>query len=305
MGHGHHGHEHDHDHDHDHTDPHSGLRAALAVTAVFFTVEAVGGWLANSLALLSDAGHMLTDMGGLLLALFASWVARRPATRTLTFGYHRAEILGALASGLLIWALAGILVFEAAGRFGKPAPVEGGWVMGVAALGLLANAVSLKILHRHSHDHLNVRGAYLHVLADLAGSVGALVSGALIHWKGWLWADPAMTLALAVLMLTGSWSLIRDSVAVLMESTPAGIDAEAVRVELAGLAGVSEVHDLHIWSVGSGRRALSVHLISERGEGLLAAANELLESRFSIAHTTIQIEHPASFQSSRCYDCHH
>ena len=303
------GHDHDHDHHHHH-DPahdsaHQGLRAALAVTAAFFLVEAVGGWVANSLALLSDAGHMLTDMGGLLLALFASWIARRPATRTLTFGYHRAEILGALASGLLIWALAGILVYEAVGRLGSPSPVEGGWVMGVAFLGLLANAASLKFLHRHQHDHLNVRGAYLHVLADLAGSVGALVSGGLVYWKGWLWADPAMTLFLAALMLGGSWSLIRDSVAVLMESTPAGIDAEAVKGELAGLPGVSEVHDLHIWSVGSGRRALSVHLISGQGEDLLRAANELLERRFAIAHTTIQVEHPDRFQSSRCYDCHH
>jgi cobalt-zinc-cadmium efflux system protein len=230
-------------------------------------------------------------------------MARRPATERLSFGYHRAEILGALGSGLSIWALAGILVFEAIGRLGEPAPVLGGWVMAVAAVGLLANLISLKVLHRHQHDHLNVRGAYLHVLADLAGSIGALVAGALVQFKGWLWADPAMTLLLAALMLVGSWSLIRDSVSILMESTPSGLDAAEVKRALASLPGVTEVHDLHIWSVGSGRRALSVHLISEQGEQLLQAANDLLDQSFSIAHTTIQVEHPTRFKSDRCYDC--
>jgi len=175
--------------------------------------------------------------------------------------------------------------------------------MAVAAVGLLANLISLKVLHGHQHDHLNVRGAYLHVLADLAGSIGALVAGALVQFKGWLWADPAMTLLLAALMLVGSWSLIRDSVSILMESTPSGLDAAEVKRALSSLPGVTEVHDLHIWSVGSGRRALSVHLISEQGEQLLQAANDLLDQSFSIAHTTIQVEHPTRFKSDRCYDC--
>lgn len=280
------------------------MKAALLITGTFLVIEFVGGWMANSLALLSDAGHMLTDLGGLLLALFASWMAQRPATERLTFGYHRAEVLGALASGLSIWALAGILVFQAIGRLGNPAEVRGGLVVWVAAAGLIANLLSLKVLHRHSHDHLNVRGAYLHVLADTAGSLGALASGALIAWKGWLWVDPAMTLLLAVLMLVGSWSLLRDAGTVLMEGTPTGVDAVRVREALAALPGVSDVHDLHIWSVGSGRRALSVHLISSVGEGLLEQANALLDSSFGIGHTTIQIEHPERFKSERCYDCH-
>ncbi len=301
LSHEHHDHDHHHDH-HDHS--HGSLKTALLITGAFLLIEFVGGWMANSLALLSDAGHMLTDLGGLLLALFASWMARRPANERLTFGYHRAEVLGALASGLSIWALAGILVFEAVGRFGEPAEVRGGLVIWVAAAGLLANLLSLRVLHRHSHDHLNVRGAYLHVLADTAGSVGALVSGALIAWKGWLWVDPAMTLVLAVLMLAGSWSLIREAGAVLMEGTPVGVDSEQVRAALASLPGVADVHDLHIWSVGSGRRALSVHLISAAGDGLLEQANALLEGTFSIGHTTIQIEHPERFRSERCFDCH-
>lgn len=295
-------HDHDHDHDHEH---HEGLRKAVAITATFMLIEAVGGWISNSLALISDAGHMLTDLGGLLLALFAGWMARRPPSSRLSFGYHRAEILGALASGLLIWMLAGVLVNEAIGRFQNPQPVEGAWAFGVAAVGLVANLMSLRALHGHHEEHLHVRGAYLHVAADAAGSVGAMISAGLILWRGWYWADSVMTLILAVLMLAGSWSLIRDAVVVLMESTPAGLDPGAVRAALAGLEGVSEVHDLHIWTVGSGRKALSVHLISSRGESLLEAANGVLESRFGIIHTTIQIEHPERFSSERCYDCHH
>jgi cobalt-zinc-cadmium efflux system protein len=176
--------------------------------------------------------------------------------------------------------------------------------MGVAGGGLLANLLSLSLLHGHHHHELNVRGAYLHIIADTAGSVGAIVSGALIYWKGWLWVDPAMTLLLAVLMLLGSWSLIRDSVVILMESAPSDLDPAAVQTALAGLPGVSEVHDLHIWTVGSGRKALSVHLISSQGEALLQAANEILEATFGIVHTTIQVEHPERFRSERCYDCH-
>ncbi|MFN7684790.1 MAG: cation diffusion facilitator family transporter [Oligoflexia bacterium] len=300
-----------HSHDHPHpqgshpSDSQRGLWLALGITGIFLVVEAIGGWFANSLALLSDAGHMLTDFGGLLLALFAGWVARRPPSRRLSYGYHRAEILGALASGLSIWALTGVLVFEAVARMDHPAQVQGSWVVGVASAGLVANLLSLKVLHRHQHAHLNVRGAYLHVLADLGGSLGALISGLLIQWKGWLWADPAMTFILAGLMLVGSWALIRDSVVVLMEATPSGMDSALVQEALAALPGVSEVHDLHIWSVGSGRMALSVHLISDRGEQVLEAANRLLEQQFAIAHTTIQVEHPERFQSSRCYDCSH
>lgn len=288
-----------------HHQHHSGLRKAVVITATFMLIEVLGGWISNSLALISDAGHMLTDLGGLLLALFAGWMARRPPSSRLSFGYHRAEILGALASGLLIWMLAGVLVHEAIGRFQTPEPVEGGWALAVAAIGLLANLLSLRVLHGHHEEHLHVRGAYLHVAADAAGSVGAMISAGLILWKGWFWADSAMTLLLAVLMLAGSWSLIRDAVVVLMESTPAGLDPGAVRSALARIEDVIEVHDLHIWTVGSGRKALSVHLISSRGESLLEAANRVLQAEFGILHTTIQVEHPERFRSERCYDCHH
>jgi len=273
------------------------------VTALFLVVEAVGGWLSNSLALLSDAGHMLADMGGLLLSLFAAWVSRRPASQTMSFGYHRAEILGALLSGLSIWALAGILTFEAYGRLSHPAEVQGNIVLVVAAAGLLVNLFSLRLLHADQEHSLNVRGAYLHVAADALGSIGALIAGALIYWKGWTWVDPTITFLLAALMLGGSWTLIRDSVAILMESTPRGVDPQRLRLALQSIAGVVEVHDLHVWTVGSGRLAMSAHLVSANSESTLQSAHEVLESQFGIRHSTIQVEHPERFKSERCYDC--
>ena len=273
------------------------------VTGVFLVVEFIGGWISNSLALLSDAGHMLTDVGGLLLGLFAAWISRRPPSRTLSFGYHRAEILGALLSGLSIWALAGVLVVEAIQRIQSPAEIQGPIVLVVAAGGLLVNLVSLRLLHRDQAHSLNVRGAYLHVLADAFGSVAALMAGALITWKGWTWVDPIVTFALAALMLGGSWTLIRDSVAILMESTPRGVDPQRLKAALQALPGVTEVHDLHVWTVGSRRLAMSAHLVSSRGEEALQAAQGILEQEFGIRHSTLQVEHPEKFKSERCYDC--
>ena len=300
-----HHHHHDHDHDHGHAHDHSvsALRKALVVTLIFLVVEFVGGWLANSLALLSDAGHMLTDVGALLLSLFAAWISRRPPTQTMSFGYHRAEIIGALVSGLSIWALVGVLVFEAIQRVRAPELVHGPTVLWIAGVGLLVNLYSLKVLHGGKDHNLNVRGAYLHVAADALGSVGALVAGALIVWRGWNWVDPIITFVLAALMLSSSWTLIRDSVVILMESTPRAIDPVRMKQALQALPGVSEVHDLHVWTVGSRRLAMSVHLVSEQSEEVLEAAQKILEDDFGIRHSTIQIEHPAKFRSERCYDC--
>ncbi|MBU6374865.1 MAG: cation diffusion facilitator family transporter [Bdellovibrionales bacterium] len=298
-----HHHHHDHDHSHAEEQPVRALRKALLVTGCFLVVEFLGGWISNSLALISDAGHMLIDVGGLLLSLFAAWIARRPPNQTMSFGYHRAEILGALASGLSIWALAGVLVFEAVHRLQTPVEVSGPIVLWIAAVGLLVNLYSLRVLHHDKEHSLNVRGAYLHVAADAFGSVGALVAGALITWFHWYWADVVMTFLLAGLMLFGSWTLIRDSVAILMESTPRAVNTLQLKAALQGLPGVSEVHDLHVWSVGSRRLAMSVHLVSERNESLLDAAQTLVEREFGIRHTTIQVENPERFRSERCYDC--
>ncbi|MGK5090354.1 cation diffusion facilitator family transporter [Bdellovibrionota bacterium FG-2] len=302
-----HTHGHDHAHKHRHLHAHSAqapkaLIRAMIVTIIFMVVELVGGYFSNSLALISDGAHMLTDVGAILLSLFALWMARRPANWVMSFGYHRAEILGALASGLAIWLISGLLVYEAVQRMRAPPEVNGPIVFVVAVVGLIANLVSMRMLNGAQHDSLNVRGAYLHLLSDALGSVGAVLAGGVLWWTGWRPIDPIITVLFAALMLLSSWSLVKESLSVLMESTPSSIDPQDVKHHLLEIAGVQEVHDLHIWSVGSGKLALSVHMVTEVEEAL-EAANELMEKEFGIAHTTIQIEHPKTFRSERCYDC--
>lgn len=275
----------------------------MMVTCAFMVIEAVGGFWANSLALLSDAGHMLTDVGALLLSLFALWIARRPKTALMSFGYHRAEILGALASGLMIWLISGVLVFEAIMRLQHPEEVQGKIVFLIATIGLGANLVSMAMLHSERKENINVRAAYLHMLADSLGSVGAIIAGLVLWLTDWKPIDPIITIFFAVLMLYSSWSLVKEAVGILMESTPTGVDPHQVKEDLQAMPNVREVHDLHIWSVTTGRLALSVHIIAEKQEEILNAANELLKSRYGIVHTTIQVEHPDRFASERCYDC--
>jgi cobalt-zinc-cadmium efflux system protein len=301
MAHGHHHHGHSHSHSHDHAS--SSITRAIAVTLVFMVVEFVGGWYANSLALISDGAHMLTDVGAMLLSLFAVWVSRRPSTPAMSFGYHRAEILGALASGLLIWLISGVLVYEAFARLKSPPEVQGPMVFIIATIGLGANLLCMRLLHSAKHDNLNARAAYLHMFSDVLGSVGAIIAGAVLWWTGWRPIDPIVTLLFAALMLVSSWSLVREAVTVLMESAPESHDPARVLADLQGLPGVREAHDLHIWSVSSGRLALSVHLVAAEPERILTEANRLLEERYGIKHTTIQVEHPERFRSDRCYDC--
>ncbi|MCM2279778.1 MAG: cation diffusion facilitator family transporter [Oligoflexia bacterium] len=298
-GHRHQGHTH---HGHSARAPRAIVRAMI-VTIVFMAIEVAGGLLSNSLALLSDAGHMLTDVGAMSLSLFALWFARRPSTASMSFGYHRAEILGALVSGLLIWLIAGVLVYEAIARLGNPPEVNARILLGIAAVGLAANLASMGMLHSSKKENINVRAAYLHLVADSLGSVGAILAGAILWLTGWRPIDPLITIVFAGLMLYSSWTLIKESLIVLMESAPSGIDPLRVREALATLPGVEEIHDLHIWSVSSGRLALSAHLIARESEAILSHANELLEKRFGIRHTTLQIEHPERFRSERCYDC--
>jgi cobalt-zinc-cadmium efflux system protein len=313
--------DHDHDHHHHHHGdahaPNAVLRA-IFVTLVFMAVELVGGYLANSLALISDGAHMLTDVGALLLTLFVLWLARRPSSDTMTFGYHRAEILGALVSGLVIWVISGFLIWAAIERMQNPPEVNGPMVFVVAVAGLVANLIAMRSLHGASHDNMNVRAAYLHVLSDLLGSVGAIIAGAVLWLTHWRPIDPIITVLFAGLMLVSSWSLVKEAIQILMESTPSSIDAARVREDLRALPGVTEVHDLHIWSVASSRHALSVHVIfaPEGAAGahdaqktltlhaqLLERINALLKERYAIQHTTIQIEHPDHFKSENCYDC--
>lgn len=294
-----------HAHAHAHPDqaPHAILRA-IGITVVFMIVELVGGWYANSLALVSDAAHMLTDVGALLLSLFAIWMARRPVTLTMSFGYHRAEILGALASGLMIWFISGLLIYQAILRMSAPPEVHGPVVFVVALMGLIANLASMKILHSSKEESINVRAAYLHLLTDSLGSVSAVIAGLVLSFTTWRLIDPIVTVLFSILMLASSWSLVTEAVGVLMESAPTHLDPTQVQKDLNALTGVEESHDLHIWSVSTGKLALSVHLIATATpQTVLAEANRVLEEKYGIHHTTIQIEHPEHFRSERCYDC--
>lgn len=279
------------------------IRRALILVLIFMVVEFVGGFLANSLALMSDALHMLTDSIALMLALFAFWIASRPSTPKMSFGYHRAEILGALTCGLLIWFLTALLVYEAILRFKAPPEVKGSLLLVVASMGLIVNLISAWMLHSARSESLNMRAAYLHVLGDLLGSVGAIFAGLIILLTGWRLIDPLVTFLIAGLLLYGSWKIVIEAVGILMESTPRGIDPEEVQQVLEGLEVVEEVHDLHIWSVSSGILALSAHLVSTNPSDALTEANQTLDKRYGIHHTTIQVEHPEKFQSNRCYEC--
>ena len=313
----------DNHHDHDHTHAHhkhglfghghahlppgaapAAITRAMIVTIIFMFIELIGGWFANSLALLSDGAHMLTDVGAMLLSLFALWVARKPSTPIMSYGYHRAEILGALVSGLLIWLIAGLLGYEAIARLSSPPEVKGKMVFVVATIGLVANLISMRMLWRAKDANINVRAAYLHLLSDALGSIGAIIAGLVLWLTNWRLVDPIITIFFAALMLISSWKLVKEAIGVLMESVPAGIDPEEVKADLAAISGVTEVHDLHIWAVSSGRLALSVHLIAGKNGTVLAAARAVMKAKYGIVHTTIQVEDPEHFREEGCYDCH-
>jgi len=261
-------------------------------------VEVVGGLLTNSLALLADAGHMLSDAGALALTLFAIWAAERPPTPRRTYGYYRAEILAALVNGATLVAIALFIFIEAWERFREPPEVQGALMMGIATGGLVVNLLGLGILSAGRTESLNMRGAWLHVLTDALGSVGAILGGFLILVFGWSWADPAVSVLIGLLVVFSSWNLLRETVSVLMESAPAGIDVDAVRNAIMDLPGVTAVHDLHVWSITSGLVAMSAHVRVANGVGersgsaaLLAMVRERVREEFGIDHVTIQLEH--------------
>jgi cobalt-zinc-cadmium efflux system protein len=279
---------------HTHGHPHSeaSLGIALLITLGFGLIEAVAGWISGSLALLSDAAHMVTDASALGLAALAARFARRPPTARLSYGLVRLEMLAALANGLLMLVLVGFIAHEAWQRFDTPHPVQGGMVLAVAALGL---AVNLFIAWRLSRDasNLNVRAAMLHVMGDALGSVAALVSGAVILATGWMTIDPLLSLLVSGLILFSTWRLLSETVHALLEGVPAHIDLAQVGASLAALTDVRRVHDLHVWTLSSGTVALSAHLELEslqRWPALLAAARRVLRERHGIAHVTLQPE---------------
>lgn len=287
MGHG-------HDHDASRIGSAGALGLALALTAGFTVVEVVAGFLTDSLALLADAAHMLSDNVSLALALAAVWLARRPATPERTYGFKRAEVLAALANGVTLVVLAIWIFYEAIRRFDDPPQVLGGWMLVVGLAGIGVNLAAGAILFRAREGSLNVEAAFRHVLADLLGSLGVVVAAIVILATGWLEADPIASILIALLVLASSWSILRDSTSILLESAPRGMDARAVGERLARAPGVVEVHDLHVWTITSGFPALSAHILVGRGEDCHGRRRELealLHDEFGIEHTTLQVDH--------------
>jgi len=270
------------------------LALALAINVAFMAVEIAGGILASSLALISDAAHMLTDAGAIGLAIVALRLAHRAPRGAFTFGFKRAEILSAQLNGALLLVLAAIIAFEAIGRLASPPGVDGGLVLVVGLSGAGANGAAAWALGRADRGSLNIRGAFLHNLFDLAASLGAALAGLLVLVAGWDVADPIVALAVSLLMVHGGWGLIRDSGRVLLEAAPVGLDPELIGAAMAGVPGVVEVHDLHVWEITSGFPALAAHVLVQPGEDCHARRRELaqfLGERFGISHSTLQVEH--------------
>jgi cobalt-zinc-cadmium efflux system protein len=297
MAHDHHHHDHSHGHDHaghSHAPDSFGVAFAIgaSLNAAFVVAELMFGYAANSLALISDAVHNFSDVIALLLAWGGAWLAGRRPTDTHTYGYRRASILAALFNaGLLLIAVGGIAV-EAIDRLREPASVAGWTVVWVAALGIAINGGTALLFMRGRHGDLNVRGAYLHMAADAAVSLGVVVAALVIMATGWLWVDPAISLVIAAVVLASGWGLMRDSVNLALDAVPKGIELTQVRGYLAALDGVTEVHDLHIWAMSTNEAALTAHLVRPGGhdDAFLHHVCEGLSHRFNIHHATLQVE---------------
>lgn len=298
MGH-HHGHS--PDSAHGHSDGHSHgaganarrLAVVLVLTAIYMVAEAVGGWMSHSLALIADAGHMLSDVAALGLSLFAISMSRRPPTPSRSYGYHRTEILAALANAAALIAVSVWVCVEAYRRLNQPSEVAGFMVMGIATGGLVINLAGMWVLSGGRNANLNVRGAWLHVASDALGSVGTILAGAAVAFLGWNWADPVASVLIALLVCWSAWALLRESVEVLMEGTPMGIDSGRVRDALGAVDGVRAVHDLHIWSITSGVISLSAHIAvdgSRQDRDVLPELCTRLREGFGITHVTLQLE---------------
>ncbi len=304
--HHHHGHDHGHGHSHDHHGHHhhhgptregnkKGLTIALAITTGIMLLEFFGGLITNSLALLSDSGHMLSDASSLALSLAAMWFAARPASPNKTFGFYRFEILAALFNGVSLFLIAGFIVYEAYGRFFEPPTVASGSMMLIALIGLLANLLSAWSLMKQGDvkDNVNLRSAYLHVLGDALGSVGAILAGIVMYFFDWYVADPIISVVVALLILKSAWGIIKHTLHILMEGTPITIDQQEVYKALEEIPGVINIHDLHIWTITSGLDSLSCHILIEDNQDsqvILQEAITKIENIFKIKHTTIQVE---------------
>lgn len=286
------------------------LWAVLIITTIFMLVEAAGGYWANSLALLADAGHMLTDVAATALALFAMWFAARPRKAQETFGFHRAEILAALLNGVTLLGISVFIGFEAIERFSKPETVNGIGIIWIAMAGLLANIAGLWFLRGHDEENLNMRGVSLHILTDLFGQAGAIVAGLLVWLFNWHMADPILSLLIAVMVLHSAWRLVQETVNVLLEVAPAHIQVPAVETAINEIEGVEGLHDLHIWSISSSKVSLTAHMVVDAlivdPQTVLTAVGAMLNERFHISHTTIQIETaPCSTTGTACFEEEH
>jgi cobalt-zinc-cadmium efflux system protein len=303
-----HDHEHDHDHDghgHGHGHAHGFQQApeggkrdlliALSITLLMMVAEVVGGLLSNSLALLSDAGHMLTDNLALLLSFFAMKFATMPATERRTFGFYRLEILAALLNGVVLVLLSLYIMYQAYLRMLHPQPVQGTLMLVVAAIGLVANIIGAVFLFKHSHASLNIRGAYLHIVGDALSSVGVVIGGIIILYTDWYQIDPILSILIALVIIYGSWSLVRESVNILLESVPAHINIETVAAEMAKIRGVREAYHIHVWTITSGVYAMSVHVLIDDqpvsgSRDIIDEIKSLLSRKFNVLHSTIQLE---------------
>ena len=277
------------------------LRIALVLTAGLLVVEVVGGFLSNSIALIADAGHMLTDVAALGLALFVAWFSKQPETPRKTFGYLRWEILAAFVNGATLLLISAWILWTAVMRLRAPEAVESGLMLSVAAAGLLVNLIAARVLVSSSSHSLNARGAYLHVLGDLLATVGTLAAAIAIRYTGWLMADPIASILTTVLIMNGAWRLVRESVDILLESTPAHIPLPAVRGQLEAIPGIESVHDLHVWSVTPAVVAMSAHcIVREAGQHqhVLEHIHDAMQL-FGIQHVTIQLEREEMLERER------
>jgi cobalt-zinc-cadmium efflux system protein len=284
-----------HSHHHHHDDGRNARRLVfvLVLTAAYMLAEAIGGWLSHSLALIADAGHMLSDVAALALSLFAVWISRKPPTSARSYGFYRTEILAALANAATLIAISVWVCFEAYSRFQTPHQVAGRMVMAIAFGGFFVNIAGMWVLSGGRHGNLNIHGAWLHVATDALGNIGTVAAGAAVAFLGWGWADPAASVAIALLVCWSAWALLWESVEVLMEGTPTSIDPESVRDSLVSVSGVRAVHDLHIWSIASGRVSLSAHIDvdgSRPDRDVLPDLCESLRDVFGITHVTLQLE---------------
>jgi cobalt-zinc-cadmium efflux system protein len=293
QGHQHGGaHNHGIGHSHASDAPVRSLRIALALTAALLVLELVGGLLSNSIALLADAGHMLTDVAALALSLFVAWFSKQPETHTKTFGYLRLEILAAFVNGATLLLISAWILWEAVMRFHSPEHVESGLMLSVASAGLIVNLIAARVLVSSSGHNLNTRGAYLHVLGDLLATLGTLAAAIAIRYTGWLVADPIASVITTVLIMNGAWRLVRESVDILLESTPAHIPLPAVREQLEAIPGIESVHDLHVWAVTPAVISMSAHCIVREPDKHQHVLEHIHDAMllFGIQHVTIQLE---------------